>query len=199
MTQDSRGAWPIKLRDNELMLAPLKFVHRNTWNEVRNRNREWLDPWEATRPIIEGRPDTNLVLPSYFQMVRHYAVEGRALRSISLGIWLIKNSELKFIGQITLGGIVFGAMRGAHIGYWIDQKYANQGLTTRAVNLLSEYGFKELALHRIEINLRPENEASARVAQKAGFTYEGVRSRYLHINGEWRDHATYIRENSQIR
>ena len=199
MTQDARGSWPIKLREEELLLAPLKFAHRRSWNEVRNRNREWLNPWEATRPIIEGRPDANLVLPSYFQMVRHYAVEARALRSISLGIWRYSNSELKFIGQITLGGIVFGAMRGAHIGYWIDQKYANQGLTTRAVNLMVHYGFKELALHRIEINLRPENEASARVAQKAGFSYEGIRPRYLHINGEWRDHATYIRENPLIR
>ena len=199
MAPESRGVWPLKLREGELLLAPLKYRHKKIWSEVRNRNREWLDPWEATRPLIDGKPDSLLALPSYFQMVRHYGEEARDLRSISLGIWIFENSRLIFIGQITLGGIVFGAMRGAHIGYWIDQKYANRGLTTRAVSLLADYGFNELALHRIEINLRPENEASAKVAQKAGFIFEGIRHRYLHINGEWRDHATYVRENSQIR
>jgi ribosomal-protein-alanine N-acetyltransferase len=100
---------------------------------------------------------------------------------------------------VTLGGIVFGAMRGAHIGYWIDQKYAGRGLTTRAVIAMTEYGFSELDLHRIEINLRPENAASEKVAQKAGYTYEGIRYRYLHINGDWRDHLTYIKENPAIK
>ena len=193
------GSWPIVIADGELLLKPLRMRDKAAWKEVRARNREWLDPWEATRPIINGRPDSELTLPSYFSMVRQYAREARALRSISLGLWSLEHSKPRFIGQITLGGIVFGAMRGAHIGYWIDQKYAGRGLTTRAVTAITEYGFSELDLHRIEINLRPENLASEKVAQKAGYSFEGVRLRYLHINGEWRDHLTYIKENPNIR
>jgi ribosomal-protein-alanine N-acetyltransferase len=37
------------------------------------------------------------------------------------------------IGQISLGGVILGAMRGGHIGYWIDKNYANKGFTTQAV------------------------------------------------------------------
>ena len=88
-----------------------------------------------------------------------------------------------------------GAYRGAHIGYWIDQRFANRGYATRAVRMLTRYAFSDLKLHRIEINMRPENLASTRVAQKSGYSFEGVRPRYLHIDGQWRDHLTYICEN----
>jgi ribosomal-protein-alanine N-acetyltransferase len=63
---------------------------------------------------------------------------------------------------------------------------------------LTEFGFSELNLHRIEINLRPENEASRKVAEKAGYIYEGLRPRYLHIDGDWRDHSTFVKENPRI-
>ena len=131
-------------------------------------------------------------------MVMQYRRKGSALRSISLGIWLAGTKRERLIGQLTLSGIVFGAMRGAHIGYWIDQNFANQGYTSRAVSLMTDFGLNQLLLHRIEINLRPENEASRRVAEKCGYLFEGLRPRYLHIAGDWRDHLTYVKENPKI-
>jgi ribosomal-protein-alanine N-acetyltransferase len=132
-------------------------------------------------------------------MVMQLNREMKALRSISLGVFLRENNSEKLIGQITLGGIIFGAMRGAHIGYWIDQRYSARGYTTRAVKLLTRFGFESLKLHRIEINLRPENEASKKVAIKAGYVLEGARNNYLHIAGDWRDHITFVKENSAIK
>ncbi len=176
-------------------MRPLRFIDKRAWDLSRSKNREWLTPWEATRPEI----DSHLALPTFFGMVQSYRRDGQALRSISLGIWLKENGGEVFIGQITLGGIVFGAMRGGHIGYWIDQSYANKGYTSRAVSLLTEFGLDDLALHRIEINLRPENDASKRVAEKCGYIFEGIRPRYLHIAGAWRDHLTYVKENPRIK
>ena len=49
----------------------------------------------------------------------------------------------------------------------------------------------ELGLHRVEVNIRPENVASLAVVRKLGFRDEGLRARYLHINGAWRDHRTF--------
>jgi ribosomal-protein-alanine N-acetyltransferase len=143
--------------------------------------------------------ESNSPLPSYYGMVMQLNKEIRALRSISLGIWLNEDGEKKLIGQITLGGIIFGAMRGAHIGYWIDQRFASRGYTTRAVKLLTKFGFDGLKLHRIEINLRPENEASKKVAVKAGYVLEGSRNNYLHIAGDWRNHITFVKENPEIK
>ena len=46
-----------------------------------------------------------------------------------------------------------------------------------------------VGLHRVEVNIRPENAASRRVVEKLGFREEGLRPRYLHIDGDWRDHV----------
>jgi len=109
-----------KLVDQDLTLKAIRFRDKANWDSVRAVNRDWLSPWEATRPNI----DHNLPLPSYYGMVMQLNKEMKALRSISLGIWLKENNKQILIGQITLGGIIFGAMRGAHIGYWIDQRYS---------------------------------------------------------------------------
>ena len=57
--------------------------------------------------------------------------------------------------------------------------------------LLAFLGFFQLGLHRMEICIRPENEPSLRVVEKLGFRYEGLRRRYIHINGDWRDHFCF--------
>lgn len=188
-----KARWPLVLESNGVTLRPLRLRDRAKWDELRAVNRDWLTPWEATKPVVPG-DDSDPELPSYFQMAASHNREGRALRSLSLSIWY----QGSLVGQITMGGIVMGALRGAHIGYWIDKRHANLGITTQAVNMMTEYGFGELGLHRIEINLRPENVASRRVAEKAGYHLEGERPRFLHIDGQWRDHLSFVRENPKI-
>jgi ribosomal-protein-alanine N-acetyltransferase len=190
-------SWPITLSGSEIYLKPLRLRDRKKWLHVRAENREWLAPWEATLPFIPGSDAESLrkELPSFFRLVQTLNRESRDVRSISFAIWSGKN----LIGQISMGGIILGALRGAHIGYWIDRSHAGRGYTTQAVNLLTEYGFSVLALHRIEINLRPENAASRRVAEKAGYVFEGERPRYLHIDGDWRDHISFVKENPLIK
>jgi ribosomal-protein-alanine N-acetyltransferase len=190
-------SWPITLYGTEIYLRPLRLRDRKKWLNVRAENREWLSPWEATLPFIPGSDAETLKkeLPSFYQLVRTLNRESRDVRSISFAIW----HENNLIGQISMGGIILGALRGAHIGYWIDRAYAGRGYTTEAVKLLTQYGFSVLALHRIEINLRPENAASRRVAEKAGYVFEGERARYLHIDGDWRDHISFVKENPLVK
>jgi ribosomal-protein-alanine N-acetyltransferase len=190
--------WPAVLSGDEISLRPLRFRDHGRWNAVRAENRAWLSPWEATIPLIypEDEGDERAIaLPSYFEMVRNLNSEARNGRSFSFAIW--KGSNL--IGQISLGGVIYGALRGGHIGYWIDRNYANKGYTSAAVLLLTDFAFNTLKLHRIEINLRPENAASRRVAEKAGYVFESNRPKYLHIDGNWRDHICFVKENLSIK
>ena len=164
-------SWPIEIKNDEITLRPLRFRDLQKWNRVRAENRDWLSPWEATIPSISQENISEL--PTYVGMVRSLQSEARHGRSFSFAIWKGQN----LIGQISLGGVIYGAMRGGHIGYWIDRNFANLGYTTMAVQMLTEYAFRELKLHRIEINLRPENAASRKVAEKAGYILEGQRPR----------------------
>lgn len=181
------GFWPVTLIDGDLTLRPMRYSDRRAWREVRQRNVQWLSPWDATMPD-EGRKP-GMYPPTYFAMVRmmrHEAREGRALP-------FVLEYQGKFVGQLTVGAIWGGSTRGAYLGYWIDQAVAGQGLMTRAVKLVSDYCFNTMQMHRIEINIRPENAASRAVAEKAGYVVESMRPRYLHIDGEWRDHVSYVR------
>lgn len=59
--------------------------------------------------------------------------------------------------------------------------------------MAADFCFGVVGLHRLEICIRPENGPSHRVVAKLGWRYEGLRQRYLHINGDWRDHDVYVR------
>lgn len=189
---------PFQLVGEKVILRPARFRDKAAWDEVRAENREWLAPWEATLPtVIPGTPESEFVSKgrSFRSMVRALNREAAASRSFSFLIF----SEGALVGQITMGGVIFGALRGAHIGYWIDRHHANKGLTTDAVNTLTRFGFEVLGLHRIEINVRPENDASCRVAEKAGYIFEGDRPDFLHIAGAWRDHKCFVKVNDLVK
>jgi ribosomal-protein-alanine N-acetyltransferase len=55
-----------------------------------------------------------------------------------------------------------------------------------------------MGLHRVEINIRPENRNSRRVVEKLGFREEGLRPRFLHIDGDWRDHLVYVLTTEEV-
>lgn len=96
-----------------------------------------------------------------------------------------------FAGQVTVSGLVWGSASTASIGYWVDGALAGRGIMPAAVALVTDHCFGAVGLHRIEINIRPENAASRRVVEKLGFREEGLRLRLLHINGQWADHIAF--------
>lgn len=190
--------WPVILYGENIELRPARFRDKSRWDEVRAENKEWLSPWEASLPILPedlAAREPLDIRPSFYSMVRGINREAQAGRSYSFLMWSGDN----LIGQITLGGVIYGALRAGHIGYWIDRNFANRGLTTDAVNTATRYGFEVLGLHRIEINIRPENSASCRVALKAGYQFEGDRPNFLHIAGAWRDHKCFVKVNDLVK
>jgi ribosomal-protein-alanine N-acetyltransferase len=174
--------WPARLREGRIELRPLRLRDATAWREVRTRNARWLRPWEATLPLSEHDAPT-----TYGSMVRRLRAEAREGRSLPFALTV----DGVFAGQITVGGIARGSLLSAYIGYWIDQRVAGRGIMPTAVAMATDHCFREVGLHRVEVNIRPENTASLRVVEKLGFRSEGLRERYLHIDGDWRDHLTF--------
>lgn len=75
---------------------------------------------------------------------------------------------------------------------------AGKGVTPTSVALITDYLFNVVGLHRAEIDIRPENLASLRVVEKLGFRYEGLKERYIHINGAWRDHFVFALTQDEV-
>ena len=77
------------------------------------------------------------------------------------------------------------------IGYVIHPAYRGQGIAGEAVRAVMSFGFEQLDLHRIEAKYINGNEASRRVMEKAGMTFEGVRRGEMLIKGSYRDIGVY--------
>jgi ribosomal-protein-alanine N-acetyltransferase len=188
--------WPVTLQYADIELAPMKTRYQAEWERVRRENASWLRPWEATLP-----PGAQPGPGSYGALVRalgHQAKEGRLLPWLILLLPENPRRPPQLVGQLTVSGIVGGSAAWGQVGYWVDQRVAGRGIVPTAVALAVDYCFDVLRLHRIEIAIRPENTKSLRVVTKLGFRPEGLRPRYLHIDGDWRDHLVFALNAEEV-
>ncbi|MEV8146367.1 GNAT family protein [Specibacter sp. NPDC078709] len=190
----AQAIWPVKLECGDLILRPIKLRDQGEWTRVRARNAAWLEPWEASSPAGPGQ------LPTYAGMVR--ALNRQAREAAALPFIITERipgvSRPAIVGQLTVSSIVWGSAMSATLGYWVDQGRAGRGIVPTAVAMATDHCFQTLGLHRMEINIRPENTASLRVVEKLGFRDEGLRPRYLHINGRWADHRSFALTSEEV-
>ncbi len=184
----ARG-WPAVLREGDVVLRPLRHSDARTWLDVRRDNADWLAPWEATSPEPLRGP-----APTFGQYVR--LLQRQARRGESLPFGVLYAGEL--VGQVTVSGIQRGSACTGSIGYWVSRHVAGRGIIPTAVALTVDHCFGPVGLHRMEIAIRPENAASLRVVAKLGLREEGLRERFLHIQGGWRDHRTFAVTREEV-
>ncbi|MDC7805092.1 GNAT family protein [Sphingomonas sp. BLCC-B65] len=150
-------------------------------------NRSWLRPWEATSPDGPVSFDMRLGIRRLLQQYRDGG-----------GMPFVMEYDGELAGQLNVWGIARGSLSSATIGYWVSERFAGRGITPTAVGLATDVCFRELGLHRMEICIRPENRASLRVVEKLGFRYEGLRRRFIHIAGDWRDHYAFALVREEV-
>jgi [ribosomal protein S5]-alanine N-acetyltransferase len=168
------------LKEGSIGLRPIRLRDARQLERSLLDNRGWLRPWEATSAHAPMNFDTRASIRS----LQNHARSGH-------GLPFIIEYEGELAGQLNVSSITYGSLSSATIGYWVAEKFAGRGVTPTAVALATDYCFYQLGLHRMEICIRPENAPSLRVVEKLGFRYEGLRRRYIHINGDWRDHFCY--------
>lgn len=170
--------------DAEVRLRPVTAADAASLAGSMTRSRAYMRPREPVRPDAfyteQGQRERLAVLLADREA-------GRAMP------WVLADAEDRAIGGFTLNAIVLGPFRSATIGYWVDVAHVGRGLATAAVRQICALARDELRLHRIEAATLVDNTASQRVLAKCGFERIGLAPRYLHIDGEWRDHRLFQR------
>jgi ribosomal-protein-serine acetyltransferase len=120
----------------------------------RDRLRPWM-PWErTTRSVDDIRGFIERSLASDHDVEGGIWVGNEVVGAVGLSVETLNNS----------GGI----------GYWIDGSFEGRGLVTRACRLFIDHAFGELGLHRLSIHAAVHNARSRAVAERLGFTEEGI-------------------------
>ncbi|WP_299683573.1 GNAT family protein [uncultured Dokdonia sp.] len=83
--------------------------------------------------------------------------------------------------------------KSGEIGYWIGEPYWGKGIGTKAVALITEYGFQTLGLHRIYAGIFDYNKASVKVLKKNGFEQEGIFKKAVFKNEKLHDEYRFYK------
>jgi len=167
--------------DNELHLELIHPSHAQEIFDLVERNRElfrtWLD-WVDGSTSIE---DTEAFITHELQ---NYANQK------TLNCMIFYNNRL--VGNVALLDIrkSYGIKR-AFLGYWLDVDVHGKGVMHRAVKKMIALGFEHYDLDKITLQCAVLNNRSCNVAQKLGFTHEGLQREEIKVNGKVMDVNVY--------
>jgi ribosomal-protein-serine acetyltransferase len=160
-------------------LVVLQRYHAPAFLEFIEQNRaylaEWLD-WTARVHTVED-----------------------AERFIQRGLDRFSQDGLPWVaiyqGDAMAGGILFFPIetrtRSTEIGYWLGQHAAGRGLMSRAIPPLLDFVFNDIGLNRVGLFADVRNMRSRAVAERLGFTFEGIKRDGWTHNDQFIDVAVY--------
>ena len=151
------------------------------------------------------RPPTERDLPAIDQGIHDAGVirwfgqptlSPEAILERNLGWWIdgagatfsICEHDERCVGHVWVN--LIGEGRGS-VGYWLLPEARGRGLATRSVRLASHWAFRSLGLARLALLTEPANEASQRVAERAGFRREGLLRSNAVVDGRRVDHVIF--------
>jgi ribosomal-protein-alanine N-acetyltransferase len=172
----------IELRSDRVIVHLLGTGEEQQVLDYYVRNKEHLAPTDPPHP-----PGFH-TLDFWAERVARSKVE---INQDSAYRFVIKlpNDTSRIVGTVNLTQISRGPFQACYLGYGIDRDCEGKGIMTESLNLVIDYGFSKLNLHRIMANHLVGNTRSATLLKRLGFQQEGIAKAYLFISGEWRDHV----------
>jgi ribosomal-protein-serine acetyltransferase len=166
--------------DDDLTLVLAEDRHARVMTDLIVRNQARLarwEPWAEQAATLEGTR-------AYIRAALEDFVRGRQISTI-----IALDDGTRFIGRC--GMRINPQLSVGDIGYWIDGDYEGRGLTSRAARGLITAVFDELGLRRVDLRTSIGNQRSRALAERLGFTYEGILPRGLQFIHRADDVALY--------
>jgi ribosomal-protein-serine acetyltransferase len=137
------------------------------------------------------KPFMHWITPDYsrqsaVEFIRQALIDREERRSMGFGIF----DSGEFIGSI--GFVNFDwAAKTTEMGYWISAAHEGRGIVSAACKRLIQFAIDDLEINRIEIRCSTENQRSAAIPERFGFTREGVLRQAFLRDGKLHDFAIY--------
>jgi RimJ/RimL family protein N-acetyltransferase len=106
------------------------------------------------------------------------------------GFAIVDEADESFLGMAALVQL-HRDLAEAEVGYIVTPRARGRGVAGRAIRLLADWAFAELGLARLEAWIDVANKPSRQVAERTGFTFEGVRRSVHFKQGRRVDMAIY--------
>ncbi|NGM82614.1 GNAT family N-acetyltransferase [Paenibacillus sp. 7124] len=172
---------PIMLSIPERLETERLLIRAPLWGDGAAMNEAILESLEELRPWMPFAR-TAPTLEDSEKHIRLARVE--FLKHSELHMLIFNKHTGELIGSSGLHRIDWD-IRSFETGYWIRTSCAGNGYITEAVNGIADFAIRELEANRIEIRCNAKNVKSAAVAERAGFTLEGIyRNNRRGENGE---------------
>jgi ribosomal-protein-serine acetyltransferase len=164
---------------DQLFVRPLRLEDAPTVFALLEVNRDHLDHWLRWSGWIKTLADCQ----AYIQRFQDKLAIGDGLH---LGVWqqnyLIGGFVCHFINRES---------RKTEIGYWLAANQVGKGVITLVCSSLISYLITDEQMHRVEIQAAVDNLKSRAVAERLGFTFEGIKRESEWLMTSYRDHAMY--------
>tara|TARA_B100000768_G_scaffold123199_1_gene113994 strand:- start:1201 stop:1794 length:594 start_codon:yes stop_codon:yes gene_type:complete len=170
-----------EITGQKVLLRPPQYSDWRSWADERKKNELYLQPWEPLWSINE------LERSSFVKRVRMF--ERLSHNDQAYSFLIFKSDSGDFIGEVNISNVQRGIIQSCSIGYWIAKDCEGKGMMSESLELIKEFIFNELKLHRIEAVCLPYNNPSLKVLLKNGFIKEGTARKLLKINDKWQDHT----------
>jgi ribosomal-protein-serine acetyltransferase len=165
--------------DERTVLRPMLDSDASALYSVIDDNRARLRHW---LPWLDGTRS--------HEDLRAFRSRMTAQEAEGMGLARVIQRDNALCGVIAFNHID-GLNRRAELGYWLGREYEGRGLCRRGSSLLIAHAFAELGLNRIAIAAAVGNRRSRALAERLGFTLEGVLRQAEWLYDHYVDHAVY--------
>lgn len=123
-----------------------------------------------------------------YNFLRKVRADARKKRGYVFAIVLKETNQV--IGGVGVEKIDWENKNGEQ-GYWLGKEYWGKGIMTEAMQLIAQFAFEELKLHRVYAHCFEGNIASRRVLEKCDFIHEGTMRQQRFRYDKWHDALIY--------
>jgi ribosomal-protein-serine acetyltransferase len=142
--------------------------------------------------LVEQNRERHPEIPQLYSLedARMYIKRDLALfaenKGLGIGIWY----QGDFAGAVRYHEIDW-TNRSTELGYWLGAAFEGKGLITTTCRMMIDRAFNELGLNRVVISCASENRRSRAIAEKLGFTREGILRQSDWLKDEFVDQVVY--------